>query len=166
MKLSVGRWEHMEVAGHDPKELWQKHTGSKGWNAWTSAHVGEVIEIRNGMPENMGKCPTCGGKTTVFCKDCNGARTVVCPACRGNKVVRARSVSPSTPQITPSRQQTPPKIPPTPLKQRIIRLRDGRTLIGRIIASDPKVSWIKTSDGKTVEVPTESIIHDTPPGSQ
>jgi hypothetical protein len=42
MKLSVGRWEHMDVPGHDPKELWQKYTGSKGWHAWTSDHVGEV----------------------------------------------------------------------------------------------------------------------------
>ena len=86
MKLSVGRWEHMDVAGPDPKELWQRHTGSKGWHAWTSNHVGEVIEIRNGMPENVGKCPTCGGKATVLCKDCNGAGIVVCPACRGTKL--------------------------------------------------------------------------------
>jgi hypothetical protein len=73
-----------------------------------------------------------------------------------------RTVSSATPQITPSRQQTRPKIPPTPIKQKMIRLRDGRTFIGQIIVSDPKVSWIKTSDGKTVEVPTKSIIRDTP----
>lgn len=162
MKLSVGRWEHMDVPGHDPKELWQKYTGSKGWHAWTSDHVGEVIEIRNGTPENIGQCPTCGGKATVLCKVCKGTGTLVCPACRGNKVVRARVVSSATPQITPSRLQTPPGSPPNSIKQKIIRLLDGRTLIGQIIVSDPKVSWIKTSDGKTVEVPTKSIIRDTP----
>ena len=26
----------MNVPGHDPKELWQKHNGPKGWHAWTS----------------------------------------------------------------------------------------------------------------------------------
>jgi hypothetical protein len=79
----------MNVPGHDPKELWQKHNGPKGWHAWTSDHVGEVIEIRNGLPENIGKRPTCGGKVTVLCKVCQGTGTMVCPACRGNKVVRA-----------------------------------------------------------------------------
>ena len=162
MKLSVGIWEHMAVPGHDPKELWQKHTGPKGWHAWTSAHVGEVIEIQNGTPVNIGKCPTCGGKATVSCKICKGTGTMVCPACRGNKVVRARAISAATPQVKPSLQQTRPKTPPTPKTEKIIRLRDGTTLIGRIIASDPKVSWIKTSDGKTVEVPTKNIVRQTP----
>ena len=160
MKLSVGIWEHMNVPGHDPKELWQKYTGSKGWHAWTSDHVGEVIEIRNGTPENIGKCPTCGGKATVLCKVCKGTGTIICPACRGNKVVAARIVSSSTPQIMPSRQQTAPRIPPTPIKHKIIRLLDGRTLTGKLLVSDPKVSWIRTSDGKTFEVPTKSIIRD------
>ena len=150
----------MNVPGHDPKELWQKHTGSKGWHAWTSDHVGEVIEIRNGMPENIGKCPLCGGEATVLCKACQGTGTIVCPTCHGNKVVPMRVVSVATPQTAKPRQQTSLAIQPSPVKPRLIRLRDGRTFIGQIIISDPKVSWIKTSDGKTVEVPTKSIIRD------
>ena len=61
LKLSNGKWEHMDVPGHDPSELWQKFAGSRGTEAWTSAHVGEIIELRKGMPENMGKCPMCEG---------------------------------------------------------------------------------------------------------
>jgi hypothetical protein len=160
MKLSVGIWEHMNVPGHDPNELWQKYTGSKGWHAWTSDHVGEVIEIRNGTPENIGKCPTCGGTATVLCKTCKGTGTMVCPACHGNKVIRARAVSSATPQVKPSPHQTRPGISLIPIKHRIIRLQDGRTFIGQIVVSDPKVSWIKTSDGETVEVPTKSIIRE------
>jgi hypothetical protein len=136
MKLSLGIWEHMNVPGHDPKELLQKYTGSKGWHAWTSD---QVIEIRNGTPENIGRCPTCGGKATVLCKVCKGTGTIICPACRGNKVVAARIVSSAPPQITPSRQQTAPRIPPTAIN----RLLDGRTLTGQITLSDPEVSWIR-----------------------
>jgi hypothetical protein len=58
-------------------------------------------------------------------------------------------------------QPTRPRTPPTPQTEKIIRLRDGTTLIGQIIASDAKVSWIKTSDGKTVEVPTKNIMRQT-----
>jgi hypothetical protein len=46
----------MNVPGHDPNELWQKFSGSRGTGAWTTVHVGEVIEIRKGIPENIGKC--------------------------------------------------------------------------------------------------------------
>ena len=161
MKLSVGRWEHMDVPGHDPKELWQKYTGSKGWHAWTSDHVGEVIEIRNGTPENIGQCPTCGGKATVACKGCKGTGTMICPVCRGNKVC------PRTARFRCNAENHAlagcnhlPERPPVPVKPTIIRLADGRTLIGHIIVSDAEVSWIKTSDGKTFEVPTKSIIRD------
>src|SRR2546427_614550 len=35
LKLSKGTWEHLEVAGHDPAELWQKFNQSDGsWQAW------------------------------------------------------------------------------------------------------------------------------------
>jgi hypothetical protein len=94
LKLSSGKWKHMDVPGHDPSELWQKFTGSRGTGAWTSAHVGEVIEIRKGMPENIGKCPMCEGKTRVSCKVCQGTGTIMCPVCRGNKVVSIRVTVP------------------------------------------------------------------------
>jgi len=161
LKPSIGIWEHMNVPGHDPKELWQKFTGSQGWRAWTTAHVGEVIEIRNGRPENIGKCPTCGGKAKVSCKVCKGTGTITCPVCHGNKVVPVRVVSSAMPQITATRQPTHSGNQPAPVKPKIIRLMDGRTITGQITVSDPEVSWIRTSDGKTFEVPTKSIIRDS-----
>jgi hypothetical protein len=56
----------MNVPGHYPNELWQKARGSRGTGAWTTAHVGEVIEIREGMPENTGKCVS-PGRTSSNC---------------------------------------------------------------------------------------------------
>jgi hypothetical protein len=168
LKLSSGKWEHMNVPGHDPNELWQKFTGSRGTGAWTTAHVGEVIEIRKGIPENIGKCPMCEGKTRVPCNICQGAGTITCPVCRGNKVVPVRVLVPvratssprPRPQITATPQQTRPS-PPVPIKSKLIRLVDGRTIIGRITVSDSDVSWIRTDDGKTVEVPTKNILPDS-----
>ena len=58
LRLSRGKWEHMEVAGHPPTDLWQKFPDGPGqWTAWTQAHVGEVIVVQNGKAANIGKCP-------------------------------------------------------------------------------------------------------------
>jgi hypothetical protein len=164
LKLSVGIWEYMSVPGHDPKELWQKVSGSKGWHAWSTAHVGEVIAIRNGRPENIGKCPTCGGKAKVACKVCKGAATITCSACHGNKVVLARS--PAVSQVIAAPQPTPSRNYETHVRLETIRLRGGRTITGRVTISDPEVSWIRTNDGKIIEVPTKRIIRRSSAGNQ
>ena len=166
LKLSSGRWEHMNVPGHDPNELWQKFSGSRGTGAWTTAHVGEVIEIRKGIPENIGKCPACEGKASVSCKVCQGTATIMCPVCHGNKVVPIRVIVPvratpsAMPRITATPQQTR-QSPPIPNKSKPIRLVDGRTIVGRITVSDSEVSWIRTDDGKTFEVSTKNILPDS-----
>src|SRR2546426_726189 len=68
LRLSRGVWEHLEVAGHSPDELWQKLPESDGhWQAWNQGHVGEVIEMQNGKAVNVGKCKTCGGTTKAKC---------------------------------------------------------------------------------------------------
>ena len=130
----------MDVPGHDPSELWQKFAGSRGTGAWTSAHVGEIIEIRKGMPENIGKCPMCEGTTRVSCKVAK-ALAMMCPVCRGNKVVPIRAVVPVrvAPSAAPRPTATPQQIRqsvPSPTKSKPIRLVDGRTIVGRITVSD------------------------------
>src|SRR5881396_3369879 len=43
LKLTRGKWEHMQVAGHDPNDLWQKFPDGPGRTvAWSQGHVGEV----------------------------------------------------------------------------------------------------------------------------
>src|SRR5436305_1691774 len=54
LKLTRGKWEHLEVAGHPPTDLWQKFPdGQGGWTAWTQGHVGEVIVVQNGKAANI-----------------------------------------------------------------------------------------------------------------
>src|SRR5712671_910926 len=88
MKPDDGTWVHMEVAGHPPTDLWKQFPkrggGSTGWN---QHHAGEVVQIQNGVPVNIGKCTVCGGTTKVQCSVCKGAGQVTCPICDGKKVV-------------------------------------------------------------------------------
>ena len=74
----------MDVAGHDPKELWQKfYNKHGGYMAWSQGHVGQIIEMQNGEPVNMGPCKICNGTAHVACSHCQGTGKFVCPTCRG-----------------------------------------------------------------------------------
>src|ERR1051325_1124668 len=87
LKLSRGKWEHMDVPGHSPNELWQKFRDGNGTTAWSQAHVGEVVEVRNGKAVNLGRCPRCAGTTKVKCATCGGKGEGVCEFCEGKKLV-------------------------------------------------------------------------------
>ena len=62
LKLSRGAWKHMDVAGHPPTDWWITFpTASGGTMSWNQNHVGDVIEMQNGNPVDIGKCKVCGG---------------------------------------------------------------------------------------------------------
>jgi len=88
LKLSRGVWQRMDVAGHDPKELWQKFNKDRGgYVAWSQGHVGQVVEMQNGEPVNIGACKVCNGTTHVPCSYCRGTGNVLCSTCRGTGLV-------------------------------------------------------------------------------
>ncbi|MDZ4816020.1 MAG: hypothetical protein SGI71_07110 [Verrucomicrobiota bacterium] len=76
IKPNKGKWEHLEVAGHDPKELWQKfyNKGSTTlYRGWNQGHYGELINYdASGAPVNAGKRPKCSGSMKVACQACEG----------------------------------------------------------------------------------------------
>src|ERR1051326_1362470 len=80
LKLSKGDWQRQNVEGHDPNLLWRRFKWGNGYQytAWSQSHVGEVIEMQNGVPVDIGKCKICGGTGRVACKNCGGNGTVVC----------------------------------------------------------------------------------------
>lgn len=63
LKLTTPGWQ--TIAGRDPNVRWMKFRESDGWSAWSTNHVGEVIEFANGRAVNKGKCPICGGTGRV-----------------------------------------------------------------------------------------------------
>ena len=52
-----------------------------GYAEWSERHVGELIVTEKGEVKNLGKCPTCGGTSTVTDTKCRGTGMAPCPAC-------------------------------------------------------------------------------------
>ncbi len=146
LKLTEGKWEHLEVKDHSPTELWQKFVNKddQGWQAWSQHHVGEKIEYQNAKPVSTGKCKTCGGSTKIACPKCNGRGTTICSFCDGKKVVPSSWT-----------EQNNPKIASDP---NVVRLKDGKVFRGKVTITLGEASWIHTLDGKEIEVKTDDIL--------
>jgi len=147
LKLSRGTWEHLEVAGHDPSELWQKfpnQSGRGGYQAWNHHHVGEMIQYQNGVAANVGKCTVCRGATKVTCKTCTGTGKQKCEVCEGKKFI----------PIT----WTPTDNPWFNSQPDLIRLKDGQTILGRIAMSTGDERTIVTRDKRTLRVKASDIL--------
>jgi hypothetical protein len=147
LKLSRGVWQHMDVPGHDPSDVWQtfrNQAAGKGGHSWSQVHVGEVIGYQNNEPVNIGKCKVCGGTTKVKCEVCKGAGKVACPVCSGKKFIPVAW----TPTDNPYFNRQPD----------VIRLADGRVLLGRVAASAGDDRTIITRDKKIVHVNVTDIL--------
>ena len=68
----------MRVAGHLDTELWHRFDlPNGGWDAYSQAHVGHVIQLINGHWTDLGPCTVCHGQK-------------VCPTCRGKGTVQKK----------------------------------------------------------------------------
>jgi hypothetical protein len=144
LRLSKGDWHHMDVEGHSPNDVWITfRKASGGTRSWNQNHVGEVIEMQNGEPQNIGKCQICGGKTRVKCAVCQGVGIVTCGICEGKKVVPLSWTAFDNPKM---------KSRPTRF-----RLKDGRVLVGRkVIVMGSRIT-IRTEKGE-VEVNSADVL--------
>jgi len=135
MKLTRGNWVRMNMAGHNPNELWMKFPNPDGrsFEAWNQNHVGEVVVYQNGKPVNIGPCKMCGGTTRVNCPVCQGAGKAACPICKGNKTVPASWTDTDNPWLNSQPD--------------LVRLKSGRILLGKLLTNGTGV-LIKTRDGK------------------
>jgi hypothetical protein len=135
----------MQVAGHSPNDLWQKFPDGPGQStAWNQGHVGEVIVVQNGKAANIGKCQRCGGSAKIQCPVCGGKGQQVCEYCQGTKLVPIDW----KPTANPVFDRQPD----------LIRLKDGRALLGRVAMRSGTKYTIKTRDGKLVSVDASEII--------
>ncbi|MGC3990479.1 MAG: hypothetical protein QM796_12520 [Chthoniobacteraceae bacterium] len=161
LKLSVGRWEHMDVPGHDPSELWQKFTYAHGYQAWTTAHIGQVIEMRDGIPTNIGPCPICGGKGKVPCKVCQGTGRVICPRCHGTKYIVAKLVVTPTPAFLTQVRPIVASTPAPPNRDEVIQLKDGTTIHGEIVIDDGDTLWIRKLNGERIQIARRKLLRSS-----
>ena len=150
LKLSRGVWVHKNVAGHDPSELWQEFPDADGrgggWS-WNQNHVGEVIQYQNGKPVNIGKCKLCNGTGKVTCSACKGTGKQTCPICNGKKYIPIAW----TPTDNPYFNSQPD----------VIRLADGRVLLGRVAATIGDDLTIVTRDKKILHVKAADVLPKT-----
>ena len=145
LRLNRGTWIHMNVAGHDPSELWQKFPqAGGGYQAWNHHHVGDVVVIQKGMPVNTGPCKLCGGTTRVDCTTCKGQGKQTCEICGGKKFIPVAWTSSDNPWLNSQPD--------------LIRLKDGRMLLGKVAVSSGDDRGIKTRDGKIIHVNVSDIL--------
>lgn len=153
LKLSDSGWRRME--GQDPNKLFMVYLIAGGSQGVGQGHVGEVFEVRLGKFYALGPCKVCNGRTTVNCKVCGGTGRTECPVCRGEKVVvRAGQAAPE-----PARAAVPAVAPPAEIREpTTFTLKNGKSLTGQVIARDDAVTWIRTKEGKKVELRTSEIV--------
>ncbi|MEJ0090177.1 MAG: hypothetical protein WDM80_10585 [Limisphaerales bacterium] len=153
LKLSQGVWEHMDVAGHPATDVWRKfYKSGGGYQAWNQNHVGDVVEMRDGVPVNIGKCSICGGTGRVKCPVCDGTGNVVCPVCGGKKVVPESWTALDNPTV---------KTRPSQFK-----LKDGRTLVGRRLIIIGDQITIHTATGDVVVKAADIVAEEKPPAQK
>jgi hypothetical protein len=99
---------------------------------------------KNGVAVNIGKCKVCGGTGKVTCSVCNGTGRQTCPVCNGTKFVPLAW----TPTNNPWFNSQPD----------LIRLKDGRVLLGRVAVAMGEERTIITRDKKTVHVKASDIL--------
>jgi hypothetical protein len=145
LKLSKGAWIHMTVAGHDPSDLWITFTKADGGTmSWNQNHVGDVIQMQNGNPVNIGKCKVCDGTGKVTCSVCKGTGRQTCPVCNGTKFVPVAW----TPTDNPWFNSQPD----------LIRLKDGRVFLGRVAMAIGEERTIITRDKQTLHLKASDIL--------
>lgn len=154
LKPNVGRWEKMDVPGHGPDELWQSFAykipgGKSGSTAWTQAHCGEVIEAKPGkVPVNKGRCTVCGGTMKIECPSCAGEGTQPCSMCKGKKVVPESWTEKDNPKAN--------------IGVTFIKLKDGRTIRGKILMRMENRILIKNERGELIETTKDQILPEIP----
>jgi hypothetical protein len=150
LKPNDGTWKHMNVAGHPPTDLWKTFPKRGGGTmSWNQNHAGELVQMQNGEPVNVGKCPTCGGSTKVQCKTCNGTGQITCPICNGKKVV---------PQSWSAFDN--PKLKNRPSR---FTLKDGRVIVGRKTSALGSSITIKTEKGNESIQASDILSEEKPP---
>jgi len=147
LKLSRGVWIHMNVPGHDPSELCQKfpdRDGRGGSYSFSQNHLGEVIEYENVRAVSRGPCKICGGSTRVTCNGCKGTGKQTCPICNGKNYIPVA--------------WNPTNNPWFDSQPDVIRLADGRVLLGRVASSVGDDRTIVTRDKKILHVNASDIL--------
>lgn len=107
LKLSEGKW----VKGKDDL-MWRNF----GTIMYSEHHLGDILEMKDGKLTDVGKCPICGGTTTVSCKVCDGLGTTTCALCKGLKQIPEAGLAKKCPDCNGAKMVACPTCKGTGLK--------------------------------------------------
>jgi hypothetical protein len=146
IKLNKGVW--VKRPGRpDPDETMQLITVD-GKQVWVSSHHPGVTYTAGANGSwDMHTCPVCNGTTKVTCSACKGTGKQTCPICDEKKFIPVAW----TPTNNPWFDRQPD----------VIRLADGRVLLGRVAATVGDDLTIVTRDKKILHVKTSDIVPRT-----
>jgi hypothetical protein len=145
LKLSKGVWRHTDNNGKPSDLLWQTITAPDGRTYFVSEqHLGEVFAFQGGQVQHLGKCKICGGTGKVKCDVCKGTGQVICPICNGKKFIPVAWTTTDNPWFDSQPD--------------VIRLADGRVILGRVAASSGEDRTIVTRDKKVLHVNASDIL--------
>jgi hypothetical protein len=132
------KWEHAQIEGHGPDELWHMiHLGNGRKQPVGWGHIGEVFVVRNGQVDRLGKCQQCNGTGHLPCHTCKGKAKVTCELCEGHRVIPAAWKTNDNPVL--NRQPD------------LLRLKDGRVFLGKRSELGER-AFIRTRDGQFITV--------------
>jgi hypothetical protein len=126
--------------------LWQIFTSTDGHYRLSVSqhHLGEVVAMQDGKPTPAGRCKICGGTGKVTCRVCQGTGRQTCPVCNGTKFV--------PPDWTPTNNPWFNRQPD------VIRLKDGRVVLGRVAVAIGDERTIITHDKQTLHLKASDIL--------
>lgn len=155
IRLTKGRWIKNEKWGKGPDELWIVFDESRN-KAYTKAHIGEVAEMRNGELVNLGPCKICNRTSLMPCKVCLGTALVMCVVCEGRKEVPDMRAG-GTPAPKGAFVAAAPSPSAAPLPMEEIKLKNGKSITGRIVIKDETTVVIRLPDGKSRQLPRREL---------
>jgi hypothetical protein len=116
-----------------------------GKQVWVSSHhPGGTYTSRADGGWDMHTCPVCKGTTKVTCSVCKGTGRQTCPVCNGTKYIPLAW----TPTNNPWFNSQPD----------LIRLKDGRVLLGRVAVAIGEERTIVTRDKQILHVKAPDIL--------
>ena len=143
IKLNKGVWVK-RPGRSDPNETMQLIVVS-GRQLWVSSHHPGVTYVsRADGGWDMNTCPVCNGKTKVDCSACKGTGKQKCPICNGTKFIPDAWMPTNNPWFNSQPD--------------LIRLKDGRVLLGRVAVAIGEERTIITRDKQTLHLKASDIL--------
>jgi hypothetical protein len=81
IKLTEGTWNLK-----DDGKRWRRFPSRNGYREISEGHVGQIVEMKDGVPQSPTDCPLCAGKMVIDDPKCSGTGLMPCTTCTAASV--------------------------------------------------------------------------------